>query len=241
MNRILLSTVVIGAALSATVAQASLNFAAIAGTVNNPNSGSSIEFFGTASQFAITDSTTTDASLGGTGLAQWQASDGLYGRFNGGPWSYGPITGGPNGPVQTAMVTTSTGSIAIDDGAGFVLTGNINWVQVSTLFAAGSLNAAATVNISGLAYGGVNNDLSALVLSGGLGSVNLTFQFEPGLNLTQLTTDSAPSTPTTYETSYSGSIVGVPVPEPTTMIAGALLLLPFAASTLRIFRKSRTA
>lgn len=31
------------------------------------------------------------------------------------------------------------------------------------------------------------------------------------------------------------------VPEPTTMIAGALLLLPFGASTLRFFRKNRTA
>jgi hypothetical protein len=31
------------------------------------------------------------------------------------------------------------------------------------------------------------------------------------------------------------------VPEPTTIIAGALLLLPFGASTLRILRKSRTA
>jgi hypothetical protein len=32
-----------------------------------------------------------------------------------------------------------------------------------------------------------------------------------------------------------------PVPEPTTMIAGALLLLPFGASTLRVLRKNRTA
>ena len=31
------------------------------------------------------------------------------------------------------------------------------------------------------------------------------------------------------------------VPEPTTMLAGALLLLPFGASTLRILRKSRAA
>jgi hypothetical protein len=31
------------------------------------------------------------------------------------------------------------------------------------------------------------------------------------------------------------------VPEPTTIIAGALLLLPFGASTLRILRKNRTA
>jgi len=33
----------------------------------------------------------------------------------------------------------------------------------------------------------------------------------------------------------------LPVPEPTTMIAGALLLLPFGASTIRILRKNRTA
>ena len=32
-----------------------------------------------------------------------------------------------------------------------------------------------------------------------------------------------------------------PVPEPTTMVAGALLLLPFGASTLRILRKNRVA
>jgi hypothetical protein len=31
------------------------------------------------------------------------------------------------------------------------------------------------------------------------------------------------------------------VPEPTTMFAGVLLLLPFGASTLRILRKSRAA
>jgi hypothetical protein len=29
------------------------------------------------------------------------------------------------------------------------------------------------------------------------------------------------------------------VPEPTTMLAGALLLLPFGASTLRILRRNR--
>jgi hypothetical protein len=33
----------------------------------------------------------------------------------------------------------------------------------------------------------------------------------------------------------------VTVPEPTTMIAGGLLLLPFAASTIRFMRKNRAA
>ena len=37
------------------------------------------------------------------------------------------------------------------------------------------------------------------------------------------------------------SITVSTVPEPTTMIAGALLLLPFGATTLRILRKNRTA
>ena len=36
-------------------------------------------------------------------------------------------------------------------------------------------------------------------------------------------------------------VYGTVVPEPTTMIAGALLLLPFGASTLRILRKKQTA
>lgn len=36
-------------------------------------------------------------------------------------------------------------------------------------------------------------------------------------------------------------VVPAPVPEPTTMIAGALLLLPFGTSTLRMIRKNRKA
>jgi hypothetical protein len=36
-------------------------------------------------------------------------------------------------------------------------------------------------------------------------------------------------------------LLGTPVPEPATMVAGALLLLPFAASTLRFVRRNRAA
>ena len=46
------------------------------------------------------------------------------------------------------------------------------------------------------------------------------------------------------DSGYTDALVNipqVPVPEPTTMIAGALLLLPFGASTLRMLRKSRKA
>lgn len=44
-----------------------------------------------------------------------------------------------------------------------------------------------------------------------------------------------------YALSHFATFDAVPVPEATTMIAGALLLLPFGASTLRILRKSRAA
>jgi hypothetical protein len=37
------------------------------------------------------------------------------------------------------------------------------------------------------------------------------------------------------------TLTGTPVPEPTTVVAGALLLLPFAVSTIRTIRKRRTA
>ena len=39
-------------------------------------------------------------------------------------------------------------------------------------------------------------------------------------------------------TGWQFAEIPVPVPEPTTMIAGALLLLPFAASTIRRFRRN---
>jgi len=38
-----------------------------------------------------------------------------------------------------------------------------------------------------------------------------------------------------------GNATITPVPEPTTMVAGAMLLIPFGISTLRMLRKSRTA
>ena len=231
MKRILFKTIVIGAALSATVAQASLDISSYP--------SSKIDFLGggtalTGAQFQITDSGQSDASLGGN--AQWWTtsgtSPGLFGRFNGGPWSYGAIT--VSGVDQSANVTTPTGSFAIDDGSiqHLLATGNINWVQVTTHSYVGGVNAAATVNISGMTYTGLNTDLLALV-AGGNGSVTLSFTFNPGKTLTQLTTG------TGYTTTYSGSLSAVP--EPTTMIAGALLLLPFGASTVRILRKRQTA
>jgi hypothetical protein len=44
-----------------------------------------------------------------------------------------------------------------------------------------------------------------------------------------------------YGTQLSGNPNLTPVPEPATLIAGALLLVPFGASTLRIWRSKRSA
>jgi hypothetical protein len=67
--------------------------------------------------------------------------------------------------------------------------------------------------------------------------VNLIFQFSTPESLTQLSSSGGTAG------SYSGDLTAalVPVPEPTTIIAGALLLLPLGASTLRILRRNRMA
>jgi hypothetical protein len=41
--------------------------------------------------------------------------------------------------------------------------------------------------------------------------------------------------------SLDDNVITVPVPEPGTLITGALMLLPFGASTLRILRRRQVA
>jgi hypothetical protein len=188
--------------------------------------------FGPGSEFSITGGVSDSALLPVNSLAQFQitssgAAMGLEGAFGGGPWAFGPIT--VNGIVQTANVTTTTGKFAIDDGTGTLLTGNVDWVQVFTIGATGGLNAGATVNITGMSYAGSNAALLALLQNAGTGTMDLSFQFASSESLTQLA-DGA-----TIGTSYSGSLTAVP--EPATIIAGVLLLLPLGMSTLRILRR----
>jgi len=206
-----------GLALSVVTSQAqlSLNFAS--------TPGATIQFNGTASSFQFDSSTlvfgppigayyvgsqwSIGSETGGTGSAL-----GLLGVFNNGPFSYGPIAN-PSPGVEIATVIGPLGGLSLNDGLGNFLTGNINWIQLETDNSAGSINAALTVNVTGLAYPGINPDLAALVADG-TGSMNVSFQFSPSKMLSQLTSGSGP-----YNTSFSGSIS---VPEP--MSAGVLLL-----------------
>jgi hypothetical protein len=208
-----------GLALSVVTSQAqlSLNFA--------NTTGSTIQFNGTASSFQFNASTSmlyggiffgtqwwiTSETPGGTGPAT-----GLFGVVNNSPFSYGPITTVITGTDtnESAYVTGPLGALAINDGVGNFLTGNVNWIQVVTDNSIGGLNASLNMNVTGLAYAGTNPDLETLVAEGP-GSMSVSFQFSPSETLAQLTSGSSP-----YRTSFSGSISVVPEP----MSAGVLLL-----------------
>jgi hypothetical protein len=185
----------------------------------NPIAGSA-----TTPQFSITS--VTDGTGDSVGLVGWVDS---------GPWSYGAVT--INGDEQTADVTGG-GILHISDGSGGEMTGTVDWIQLMTIYSFGGVNAQLGINIHGLSYSGLNQDLNDLVVNGD-GAMNLSFQFNPGKTLTELTAGSGP-----YQTSFSGSIAPgdlAAVPETSTIVAGALLLLPFAASTVRLIRKNRAA
>jgi hypothetical protein len=221
---------IVGLALAAVTSQAAL-------TLNFSSTVSStIQFNGAASTFQFNNSPGSfggnqwwiTSEVGGTGSGL-----GLLGEVLNGPFSYGAIT--TSGNEQTASVIGPLGGLVIHDGSGNDLTGTVDWMNVETFNSIGGLNSLLNVNVTDLAYAGLNQDLLSLVaLGGGTGSMNVSFQFNPGQTLTQLSTGAGP-----YETSYSGSLSAVP--EPTTIIAGALLLLPFGASTLRILRRNRMA
>ena len=215
--------VAVGLVVSAGTSQAVLSL-----SFSNQGLNTGIQFNGASSSFQLNPAPGSLASpqFAVTSETGGISSIGLKGWINGSPWTIGTIT--TVGALQTASVT-GLGMLFLNDGLGNNLTGNLNWMSIETLQSLGGINAALNVNITGLTYAGLNADLLALA-TGGNGSLNLTFQFNPGQSLSQLTVGSA------QIGSYSGSLAGAAVPEPTTVIAGALLLLPFAASTLSSLR-----
>jgi hypothetical protein len=222
------AAVAAGLVFSAFTSQASLSL-----SLSNQGLNTGIQFNGASSSFQLNPA---PGSLGSpqfavTSETGGSSAIGLKGWINGSPWTIGPIT--VSGTTQTATVT-GLGSLFLNDGAGNNLTGNLNWITIETFQSLGGINAALAVNVTSLAYTGINADLLALA-NGGNGSLNLSFQFNPGQTLTQLTAGSA------QIGSYSGALAVAMVPEPSTMVAGALLLLPLGASAMRILRKHRVA
>ncbi len=145
-------------------------------------------------------------------------SVGLQGFVSpGGPFVIGTIT--TSGSLQSAPVTGS-GTLHITDSAATDLTGTITWIDISTLGVGGIIDLTGLVNLTGITYGGANNDLGALAAAGAASDV-VTFQFVPAQTLTQLKT-------TGGSTSYSGSITAIPEPSSIMLtIVGLLGLLMF--------------
>jgi hypothetical protein len=127
----------------------------------------------------------------------------LLGNISG-TYSIGAIT--TSGSTQTADVS-GTGSFSIADGAGQFFTATLQWLTIQTtangLF--GNINTTGSVNLSNLGYSGSNADLIELAKNSG-GSLTATFQFNPGKDLTRLTTDLSSIT------SYSASVSILPEP-----------------------------
>jgi hypothetical protein len=187
-------------------AQLSLNFAS--------NTGAFIEFGGTNHTFAFSDAANGYQWNIGSESPGFTSAIGLLGQVNNGPFSYGPISLSNGGTVQTANVLGPLGTLVINDGGGMVLTGQVSWVNVTTFFqSAGVFNAQLMVNVDNIVYSGTNPDLQYLTARQP-GTMDLTFQFSPGMNLTMLSTGAGG-----YDTSYSGSIS---VPEPTILALSGL-------------------
>lgn len=185
------------------------------------NTGGTLQFNGASDSFQFNPSTNgyqwhITTETGGS------SSIGLNGSFVNGPFSYGPITSTGSGLtlVQEATVLSPLAGLEISDGTG-LLTGTVNFINIATFATAGGgVNANLTVNLTGVTYSGSNPDLE-LVKAEQPGTVDLSFQFSPGMTLTQLSTGTGP-----YLTSYSGSLSVVPEPSTLALTGlGGLVLL----------------
>jgi len=202
---------------------------------NVANANVEFQGFGTSASFTFNNNTSGQGfdvtqSSNGTGP---NTAVGLFGTL-GGTYSYTKASIVTTGPVQTASVTTSNGSLTITDANNVSLTGNVTGVNVSTVGTLGTVDMSGTINLTNVSYLGTNQDLVQLkneaAASGGV--VTISFQFLPAQSLTQLTSNGLEKT-----TSYSGSIATTAittsslVPEPSSLAIagiGALGMIGFA-------------
>lgn len=149
-------------------------------------------------------------NLSSSGRTGSNSAVGLLGNL-GGTFTIGAISSGV-APVS------GSGALTITEGAN-LFAGTVQWVQIHQTATSGNLNLSGVVNLTGITYGGSNQDLMELAVPGSASSV-LSFSFaSPGYSLAQLA-----STPIT--TSYNGDLhTGRSVPDggTTLLILGAAL------------------
>jgi len=210
-----------GLACAAVTSQAGivLNFASTSdSTINFKNTGFDFEHLGTPGATSLLITSGSGTSFVGDSVTD---TGGISGNF-----VIGAISG-------TTATVTGSGTMSIFDGSK-TLTGTVTWSSISQSGTPGGLNINGVINLSGISYTGTQVDLKALSnVSAGIETVSFTFSSAE--TLAQLQAGG-------ISTAFSGTIASTsPVPEPTTVIAGALLLLPFGLSTLRIIRKNSSA
>jgi hypothetical protein len=149
----------------------------------------------------------------------------------------------PTTPVSVPLGVTSSGMITVN-GSGMITSGS--WEATIPYSPGSEVDSISDAQWVAVTASGLS-DGDAFLLGTFVGTQ--TFSIPPTVNpyigSWNLGTPPGGSVGSADEnvTMDSYTIYGnwVPVPEPTTMIAGALLLLPFGASTLRIVRKNRVA
>jgi hypothetical protein len=191
----------------------------------------------------------TWSGSGDAGLAG--GADYVYGILN--PAQYGQLFWGPwnTEDAVASGLDYALHNMAFDHISGnqAVWTGNSYYSHVGDNSPpSGTLATRFTATITGLGSSpwvlgsSVGRpDVPALAdvtLASGF-TANLLFEVWDGTGYVPLL--NIPNNGLYTEYSFWGGFYSAPVPEPTTMIAGALLLLPFGASTLRMLRRNRTA
>jgi len=185
--------------LSLPVRAITLNFQALNGTVISFDTNSTFGFTSTNGyQFSISSS---------DGAGDAVNLDGYVSP--GGSFTIGTIQ--TFGSTETAPVTGSS-TLHITDTSALDLTGSIEWDTITTVSGGAVTEITGELNLTAIAYGGANSDLSALKAAGA-GTDDITLHFSPAETLTQLTSAGGQS-------SYSGTIYAVP--EPGTWVLAAI-------------------
>lgn len=148
------------------------------------------------------------------------AATGLYGSMTG-VYTIGNIT---TVGLDSSAPVTGSGLFEITDAQGDVFSANLTWVNINQLGTGGYLNTVGTVNLTDISYSGSNSALLALA-DDGSGIDVLSFQFIPAVSLASLK-DSQ------HDTSFSGSLTGIPQPAPSPDGGSTVALL--GAATLMI-------
>jgi hypothetical protein len=138
---------------------------------------------------------------------------------------------------------TGTGTLTISNGSGATLVGDLVWDQIGTLGTGGTINVFGVLNFFNFVLTGTDANLQTLMDLGGA-RVVVTFQSFTGPDiqgdggedctglLGQIRCDAS------TQATFSGTLVGEQVPEPSTMLLSGAALLALGLLRKRIGTKA---